>query len=76
MMLEWASFGVAVCVSSGLQGHWKATVARELVKRKAVAALSTASRSILQISGHMLGSLSCGESRCTSKCFMAWTKVS
>ena len=23
--LEWASFGVAVCTSSGLQGHWKAT---------------------------------------------------
>ena len=48
-MREWASFGMAVCTSSGLQGHWKATLARDFVKRKAVAALSTASTSMSRI---------------------------
>ena len=48
MRLDWSVLGVAVCSLPGLQGqgHWKATVAREFSKRKALDALSTASRGI------------------------------
>jgi hypothetical protein len=67
MRLEWASFGVAVCTSSGLQGHWKATEAREFLKRKALAALSTASMSMSRISGQMLGRSACDAVRYTAK---------
>jgi hypothetical protein len=67
MRLEWDSFGVAVCTSSGLQGHWKATEAREFLKRKALAALSTASMSMSRISGQMLGRSACDAVRYTAK---------
>ena len=75
LRLKLASFRMAVCTSSGLQGHWKATLAWEFVKWKAVAPLSTASRSMSRICGHAMGRLVCGESRYTSKCLIAWTKV-
>ena len=38
---EQSLFRMAVCTSSGLQGHRKATLAREFVKWKAVAPVST-----------------------------------
>ena len=63
---------MAACTYSVSHEHWKAIAAFEFVKRKAVTALLTASRSILRILGHILGR---SASRCTSKCLTALIKV-